>query len=254
MARLRPNSVSTGTTDRQLDFTLQSPQPSHTSSLMTTRFGGIGERAALAPAALFGGAGLVVDEHRDAGDLAQLALHRVEVVAVVHRHARREVRHAVVLLRLVGHDDDLLHALGGHLARDHRHGERAVDRLAAGHRDRVVEEDLVGDVDVGRDRGADREQARMEVGAVAQVREHVLGLGERRMPIHGTPSPPICVKVIVSSGGSRSPCSGSRCRPAPSSLRARGSRCCAGSPSRNRGCARPWRAGARARLPWPRGT
>ena len=42
MARLRPNSVSTGTTERQLDFTLQSPQPSQTSSLMKTRVAGSG--------------------------------------------------------------------------------------------------------------------------------------------------------------------------------------------------------------------
>ena len=32
-----PNSVSSGCTDRQLDFTPQSPQPSQTSSLMTMR-------------------------------------------------------------------------------------------------------------------------------------------------------------------------------------------------------------------------
>jgi hypothetical protein len=42
MARLRPNSVSSGSTDRQLDFTLQSPQPSHTISLITTRLAGSG--------------------------------------------------------------------------------------------------------------------------------------------------------------------------------------------------------------------
>mmetsp|Transcript_15310 Transcript_15310/g.36449 ORF Transcript_15310/g.36449 Transcript_15310/m.36449 type:complete len:206 (+) Transcript_15310:1652-2269(+) len=38
--RLRPKSVSSGSTDRQLDCTEQSPQPSHTSSLMTTRLAG----------------------------------------------------------------------------------------------------------------------------------------------------------------------------------------------------------------------
>src|SRR3546814_1829410 len=42
MARLRPNSVSTGTTETQLDCTEQSPQPSQTSSLMKARFGGSG--------------------------------------------------------------------------------------------------------------------------------------------------------------------------------------------------------------------
>ncbi|MNN10316.1 hypothetical protein D3C81_1232370 [compost metagenome] len=38
--RLRPKSVSTGCTARQLLCTEQSPQPSHTSSLMTTRRAG----------------------------------------------------------------------------------------------------------------------------------------------------------------------------------------------------------------------
>ncbi len=64
IARLRPNSVSTGITERQFDCTLQSPQPSQTSSLMKTRCLRIGERAALAAAALLGGAGLVVDHAR----------------------------------------------------------------------------------------------------------------------------------------------------------------------------------------------
>jgi len=40
--------------------------------------------------------------------------------------------------------------------------ELAVDGLAAGHRHRVVVEDLVGDVDAGGDRGADRQDAGME--------------------------------------------------------------------------------------------
>ena len=39
MRVLRPYSVSTGCTDRQLLFTPQSPQPSHTASLMITRVG-----------------------------------------------------------------------------------------------------------------------------------------------------------------------------------------------------------------------
>jgi hypothetical protein len=41
MRRLRPNSVSTGSTLRQLDLTEQSPQPSHTSSLMMTVLSGV---------------------------------------------------------------------------------------------------------------------------------------------------------------------------------------------------------------------
>jgi hypothetical protein len=48
------------------------------------------------------------------------------------------------------------------------------DLLAAGHRHGVVVEDLVGDVDAGGDALADRQQAAVEIGAVAQVGEHVL--------------------------------------------------------------------------------
>src|SRR5258708_31921895 len=40
IARLRPNSVSIGTIETQFDCTPQSPQPSHTVSLMITRLGG----------------------------------------------------------------------------------------------------------------------------------------------------------------------------------------------------------------------
>src|ERR1700694_3726836 len=42
MVRLRPHSVSSGCTDTQFDCTPQSPQPSHTSSLMLTRLSGSG--------------------------------------------------------------------------------------------------------------------------------------------------------------------------------------------------------------------
>ena len=52
--------------------------------------GRVFHRAALAAAALLGRAGLVVDDDGAAGDLAQLALDVVELVAVVHGDARRE--------------------------------------------------------------------------------------------------------------------------------------------------------------------
>ncbi len=38
----RPSSVSTGTTDRQVDLRPQSPHPSHTRSLIHTRWAGVG--------------------------------------------------------------------------------------------------------------------------------------------------------------------------------------------------------------------
>ena len=43
MARLRPNSVSSGVTETQFEATEQSPQPSQTSSLMKARLAGSGK-------------------------------------------------------------------------------------------------------------------------------------------------------------------------------------------------------------------
>ena len=60
--------------------------------------------------------------------------------------------------------------------------ERAVNALPAGHRHCAVVEQLVCHPDAGRDRGADREQTRVEVRAVAEIREDVLLLGEGRLP------------------------------------------------------------------------
>ena len=100
---------------------------------------------------------------------------------MLDRSVRRQTRLAAVLLRLVADNDDLLHTLGCHLTRDHRHVQRPVHRLAAGHGDRVVVEDLVSDVDAGGDRGTDRQQAGMEIGAVTQIGEDMICLGERRL-------------------------------------------------------------------------
>src|SRR6185503_5526622 len=47
----------------------------------------IGEGAALPPAALLGGAGLVIDDGGHALDLAQVALDAVQLVAMLHGHA-----------------------------------------------------------------------------------------------------------------------------------------------------------------------
>ena len=63
-----------------------------------------------------------------------------------------------IFVGLVGDHDNAPGALGLDLAGDLGDGERAVVRLAAGHGDGVVEQDLVGDVDAGCGRLADRHQ------------------------------------------------------------------------------------------------
>ena len=142
---------------------------------------GVGKLAALAPAALLGGAGLVVDQHAGTGHLAQLALHLVQRVAVVDGDARRPAGHAVVFTGLVRHHGDARHAFGMHLLGNAHGVQRAVVALAAGHGHGVVVEHLEGDVRLGRNGSADGQHAGVEVGAVAHVLEHVRALGKRRL-------------------------------------------------------------------------
>ena len=141
--------------------------------------------------------------------------------------------------------------------RDLRHRQAALGGLAAGHRHRVVVEDLVGDVDAGRRGGAQRQQAGMGVGAVAEILEHMLFAGERRLPDPGH-ALGAHMRDRGRCGGSAStaPCRDSRCRPSRGCPRAPWSKCCAGSPSRNTACAAalsarcPRRAGRTLRA-WP---
>ena len=142
---------------------------------------GIGVVAALAAAALLGRAGLVVEQERDALDLGELALHGLQILAVMEARAGRPGDPARILVRLVRHHGDARHAFGGDLLR-HLPGLQApFGRLPAGHGHGVVVEQLVGDVDPGRDRPADRERAGMGVGAVAQVLEDMAPLREGRL-------------------------------------------------------------------------
>ncbi len=75
---------------------------------------------------------------------------------------------------------DIADAFGVQLEGDLLRRKFAVDVLAAGHRGRVVIEDLVGDVGAGGDRLADREAAGVKIRAVAEVGEDVFFVGEGR--------------------------------------------------------------------------
>src|SRR3989442_15111714 len=80
MLRLRPNSVSRGYRKAiRLDAAIAAAFTDHLVDDHAP--GGIGELLALSAPALLRGAGLYVDDRRNAFFLAQLALHRVEVLA-----------------------------------------------------------------------------------------------------------------------------------------------------------------------------
>jgi hypothetical protein len=69
--------------------------------------------------------------------------------------------------------------------RDLRDAKAAFGRLAAGHRHRVVIENLVGDIDPGGRCGAQRQQSRMGVGAVPHVLKDMRLAGEGGLPDPG---------------------------------------------------------------------
>ncbi|MNS17613.1 hypothetical protein D3C72_492910 [compost metagenome] len=97
----------------------------------------------------------------------------------MHVDARTQV-HALVFFGLVAGDDDARHVLAAQLLADLRYRDRSVDRLPARHRDRVVEEDLVGDVGARGHRLAYGQVAGVVVGAFPHVLEDVRHAGVAR--------------------------------------------------------------------------
>ena len=153
----------------------------------------VGERTALAATAFFGSASLIVDEDAHAGYGRKLTLNGVKLIAMMHGQSARPIGVFRVFPRLICDHDHTLCALGGHLRGDLRHSQTAIVCLPTGHGDGIVKEDFVGHRHAGSDRGADREIARVVVGAVTEILEHVLALGKGASPIQLAPSPPICV-------------------------------------------------------------
>ena len=96
---------------------------------------------------------------------------------MVDRHAAGQVAHAGIAGGVFRHDTDGLHALGLDLLGNHRGRLAGLHMLAAGHRDRVIVEDLVGHVRAGGHRSADRETAGVRIGAVAEIDEHMVLVG-----------------------------------------------------------------------------
>ena len=146
----------------------------------------IGDLAALAQTATFGGAGLIVNNRGHTGDSAHHLLHLVQGIALMERHAGWEIRR-VVPRGIIGHHRDFLHPFGMKLCGDVRRRDAAIEGfafngLAAGHRNRTVEQHLVGDVYARGDTGPDRQQPRVEIGAIAEVLEDVIHLHKRRLP------------------------------------------------------------------------
>ncbi len=146
---------------------------------MTTRCGGVATQPALAGPPRLGGTRLVVDQHRDAVDLGQRLLRLDQAFATPHlgpvgQLDPRGTARASSVVMMIRRDP-----LGAGSCATVATGSWPFGVLAAGHRDRAVVEQLVGDVDPGRDRRLDRQLPRVEVGPVAEVLEEMGALDER---------------------------------------------------------------------------
>ena len=228
MRRLRPSSVSTGSIEMQ--FALHRAVAAALADELVDHDAPVGVREARRACA--GGAprrrrsGRRRARRRPATSRSSL-LHAVELVAVVERDAGREARRRRYLFGSSLTTAMRAHALGVELARDLGHRDLArhrlaLDRLAARHRDGAVDEDLVGDVDVRGDGGADREQPGVEVGAVAHVLEDVRRLGEGRLRRSSwRPRRPSASRRACAARAARPPCRDSRSRRARRCPRAR---------------------------------
>ena len=144
-------------------------------------FVGLGPLPAFAQAPPFGGAGLVEQQHRNARVLAQLFLQEDVFLPRVDAGIGREVP-LRILRRFVAHQADPADTFRVQLLDHLRDADFAIDGLAAGHGYESVVKQLVGDRDVGRNRGPYRENPGMEIGAVSHVSEHVFFIGKRRLP------------------------------------------------------------------------
>ena len=113
--------------------------------------GGVFHQPAFASATLLRSTGLHKDDTAGASALARLTLHRIELIPVQQSCAWRQLPR-LVQLRLIADQPDGPDPLSMQLLRDNSRGQRPVHHLPAGHRNRVVIEHLVGDVDAGCDR------------------------------------------------------------------------------------------------------
>ena len=139
-----------------------------------------GIKPALPSSAFFGGTGLIEDQHRHAGERAEVFLHELELASIEELDIMRK-RAALEAFGPFREHDHPLDPLGPDLGDDLLDRKRTVHRLAAGHGDGVVIEDLVGNPRLGGDGGADREEARMVVGAVPEIGEDVGCFGKGRL-------------------------------------------------------------------------
>ena len=183
-----PQRVSLGSTDRQLDLMLQSPQPSHTSSLINRRRAGSSaepffRRRRNQPRRSAGRRSPRYPQY----SRSSFAGRPVHPGGAGCSPARWQTGPASGLD--VADQGDTAHTLTAQLVDQVLHFQGAVYGLATGHGHRVVVENLVGDIDPAAT-AANGQDTRMEIGAVPRFWNTCSVSVKGACPIQVAPSRP----------------------------------------------------------------
>ena len=80
--------------------------------------------------------------------------------------------------RVVTDQGDTTHAFAPDLVEQIFHAQRAINWLPSGHCHRIVVEDFVSNIDLGRDGGTNRKNPRMEVCSITKILKDMLRIGK----------------------------------------------------------------------------
>ena len=127
---------------------------------------------------------MVINDDGATFDLTHFALHLIKQSAVVHIHVGYQIG-TFVFFWLVGHDSNALGTFCAHALRNLQSGvalRALTNRLSTSHRHRIVVQNFVSDVDTSCHALAHRQNAAVEVGAVANIRKNMLVVDEGLLP------------------------------------------------------------------------
>ena len=154
------------------------------------------------PTAFFRRTGLIVNNHTGASNLAHLALDLIKLIPMMESGIGRPLKGFGIFLQVIRHNCNAPDPFRVNLACDDRRIQRTIYTLTTGHRDRIVVEYLVGNIDTRCNAGSDRENPGMEISTVTNILKNVLCSTKWTFP---DPTGPFCPHLGKTSGVSVHP-------------------------------------------------
>ena len=146
---------------------------------------GARRQIALALAAAFGGAFLIIDDDGDTLHRAQFLLHGIKPRTMMKANRRRDQRIAAMPIRIIGDNLNPPHTFAMQLRGDVGYINLAFRSLATGHGDCAIHQNLESDIGLGGDSEAHGKTAGMGIGAIAHIGKNMFLAGEMFLPNPG---------------------------------------------------------------------